>query len=138
MSLQTNNLPQKKIGVAAILNEEKKILIDKRLPEGLMANLWEFPGGKIEKNETVEDCIKREIKEELDLEIEVGEHLITINHNYSKFTVTLIVHICKVLKGEAKPIEAQEVRWVDISDLNQFEFPEANIEIINCLVDKFV
>jgi mutator protein MutT len=126
-------LPHKKIGVAVIRNNQGKILIDQRLSTGLMANLWEFPGGKIEPNETITNCIKREIKEELGIDIEVGENLITITHDYDQFTVTLIVHLCKIIQGEPQPLECQQVKWVEISDLDQFEFPRANIEIINAL-----
>lgn len=133
MSLEKNNLPHKKIGVAVIKNEEGKILIDKRLSTGLMANLWEFPGGKIEEGETVIECIKREIKEELGIEINVEEHLITINHNYSKFQVTLIVHLCRLLSGKPQPIECQEIKWVNIADLTNYNFPEANNKIIKAL-----
>ncbi len=70
-------IPHKLIGVAVIWNAQGQILIDRRRPEGVFGGLWEFPGGKIEPDETVEDCIKREIKEELGKGIEVGEHLIT-------------------------------------------------------------
>jgi mutator protein MutT len=136
MFLEINDLPEKKIGVAVIKNNQEQILIDKRLSTGLMADLWEFPGGKIEDGETVAECIKREIKEELDLEIKVGEHLITIKHTYSKFKVTLIVHLCEMLKGEPKPIECQEIRWVKISNLSSFNFPEANVKIIDALRNK--
>ena len=129
-----SKLPEKKIGIAVIENNEGKILIDKRLPTGLMANLWEFPGGKIEEGETVVECIKREIKEELDIDIIVGKHLITINHTYSKFKVTLIVHLCKIIRGEAKAIECQEVRWIEVSQIHKFTFPEANQQIINALL----
>lgn len=137
MSLEINNLPEKNIGVAAIKNKEGKILIDKRLSTGLMANLWEFPGGKIEDGESVAECIKREIKEELDIDIEVGEHLITINHTYSKFKVNLRVYICEILQGKPKPIECQEIRWVEIANLTNYSFPEANKDIINALINRF-
>ena len=128
-----SNLPHKKIGVAVISNQEGKILIDRRLSSGLMAGLWEFPGGKIESGETVNECIAREIREELGISIEVGKHLLTVNHTYSEFKVTLIVHSCRLLRGEPQPLECQEVRWVNISELNNFTFPEANHQIITAL-----
>ncbi len=128
-----SSLPHKHIGVAVIRNNEGKILIDKRLEQGLMAGLWEFPGGKIEANETVEQCIYREIKEELDLEIEVGKHLITIEHNYSKFKITLIVHYCKYLGGVPQTIQCQEIRWVTLREIDEYQFPEANRQIIKAL-----
>lgn len=133
MSLEKNNSPHKKIGVAVIKNEEGKILIDKRLSQGLMANLWEFPGGKIEEGETVIECIEREIKEELGINITVGEHLITISHDYSKFKVTLMVYLCSLLSGKPQTIGCQEVKWVNIADLSNFNFPEANLAIIKAL-----
>lgn len=126
-------LAHKLVGVAAIWNDQKQILIDRRLPEGLLGGLWEFPGGKIEPGETVEQCIKREILEELGIAIEVGEHLITINHTYSHFHVTLIVHHCRHISGLPQPYECDEVRWVNLNELDQFPFPKANIEIINAL-----
>ena len=123
----------KKIGVAVIYNNQGQILIDRRLNKGLMGGLWEFPGGKLEEGETIEECIKREIKEELDIEINVGNHLITINHDYTKFKVSLIVYLCTHLKGIPQAIECSEIKWVNVDELNNFTFPEANIGIINAL-----
>ncbi|MCL2925118.1 MAG: NUDIX domain-containing protein, partial [Trichodesmium sp. MAG_R04] len=71
-------LPNKLIGVAVIWDETGKILIDKRRSGGSFAGLWEFPGGKKEAGETIEDCIKREVLEELGIEVALEEHLITI------------------------------------------------------------
>ena len=126
-------LPHKTIGVAVIWNEQGQILIDRRRPEGLLGGLWEFPGGKIEQGETVEECIKREIQEELGIEIEVGDRLITINHAYSHFSVTLTVHHCRHLTGVPQPIESDEIRWVTLDEIDQFPFPKANSQIIAAL-----
>jgi A/G-specific adenine glycosylase len=126
-------LPHKTIGVAVIWNEQGQILIDRRRPEGLLGGLWEFPGGKIELGETVEECIKREIQEELGIEIEVGDRLITINHAYSHFSVTLTVHHCRHLTGVPQPIESDEIRWVTLDEIDQFPFPKANSQIIAAL-----
>jgi len=126
-------IPHKIIGVAVIWNDHGQILIDRRRPEGLMGGLWEFPGGKIEPGETVEDCIKREIQEELGIGIEVGEHLITINHTYTHLRVTLTVHHCRHLTGYPMPIECDEIRWVTLDEIDQFSFPKANIQIIAAL-----
>ncbi len=122
--------PHKIIGVAVIWNDQGQILIDRRRPEGVMGGLWEFPGGKIEKSETVEECIKREIYEELGILIEVGEHLITIDHTYTHLRVTLTVHHCRHLTGVPQPLECDEIRWVSLDELDQFTFPQANIQII--------
>lgn len=126
-------LPHKNIGVAVIWNDREQILIDRRRAEGLLGGLWEFPGGKIEQGETVEECIKREIKEELGIEIEVGDRLITIDHAYSHFRVTLTVHHCRYLTGIPQPIECDEIRWVTLAEIDQFPFPKANTQIIAAL-----
>lgn len=126
-------LPHKQIGVAVITDEQGNILIDRRKQEGLLGGLWEFPGGKIEPGEAVEDCVRREIKEELDIEIEVGNRLITIEHAYTHFKVTLNVFNCKHVSGEPKPIECDEIKWVTLSEIDEYPFPKANSQIIAAL-----
>lgn len=126
-------MPQKTIGVGVIWNEQRQILIDRRLQTGVLGGLWEFPGGKIEPGETVEECIKREIWEELGIAIEVGKHLITIEHIYTHLHVTLIVHHCDYVSGTPQPLECDEVRWVTLAEIDEFPFPEANAQIIAAL-----
>ncbi len=126
-------LPHKIIGAAVIWNDKEQILIDKRPAKGLLGGLWEFPGGKLEPNETIQDCIIREIKEELDIEIEIGEHLINIDHAYTHFKITLNVYHCRYLSGIPKPLESDEIRWVTLDELDQFPFPKANEKIIEKL-----
>lgn len=133
MKQASSPLPHKKIGVAVIRNQQGQILIDRRLEKGLLGGLWEFPGGKIEPNETVEDCIQREIREELGIEIAVGEHLVTLDHAYTHFKVTLNVYECQHLSGEPQPLESQEVRWVTLAEIDEFPFPKANSKIIEVL-----
>lgn len=133
MSETRTPIPHKFIGVAVIWNDQGQILIDRRPQSGLLGGLWEFPGGKIEPGETVEACIQREIREELGIEIEVGDRLITVDHTYSHFHVTLNVHHCRHISGEPQPIECDEVRWVSLAELEQFPFPKANVQIIDAL-----
>lgn len=127
-------LPHKIIGVAVIWNGQGQILIDRRRQEGLLGGLWEFPGGKVEPDETIEACIQREIREELGVEIEVGDRLIIVDHAYSHFRVTLNVHHCRYLSGDPQPIECDEVRWVEPSDLRNYAFPKANVQIIDAIL----
>ena len=136
MNQNISSPPHKVIGVAVIWNEFEQILIDRRRQEGVMGGLWEFPGGKIEPDETVEECIKREIDEELAIDIEIGEHLITIDHTYTDLRVTLTVHECKHLKGVPQTLECDEIRWVNLEQLSQFDFPAANFQIIAALEEK--
>jgi 8-oxo-dGTP diphosphatase len=128
-----SQLPHKQIGVAVISNELGEILIDKRKMSGAMGGLWEFPGGKIEAGETIVDCIVREIREELAIDISVHEHLITIEHTYPTIRVTLIAHHCKHISGIPQPIESDEIRWVKIADLHQYQFPDANGAIVRAI-----
>jgi A/G-specific adenine glycosylase len=133
MSESRQPLPTKEIGVAVIWNEQRQVLIDRRRQEGLLGGLWEFPGGKIEPGETIQGCIQREIQEELGIDIEVREHLITIEHTYSHFHVVLNVYHCRHVQGEPQPIECDEVRWVTLDEIDQYPFPNANVKIIEAL-----
>ena len=133
--MSLSSLPHKVIGVAVIWNEPGQILIDKRRKQGLHGGFWEFPGGKIEPGETIEACIKREIMEELGIVIEVGASLMTIEHDYTKFTVTLCVYNCRYVSGEPQTLECDEIRWVTLDELDQFTFPKANEQIIATLRD---
>jgi mutator protein MutT len=125
-------LPRKIIG-AAVIWRDGKILIDRRKPGGTLGGLWEFPGGKLEPGETISQCITREIREELGIEITVGQELIVLEHTYEKFTVLLHVHHCAHKSGEPQPIECDEIRYVGLDELNHYEFPAANIQIIQAL-----
>ena len=126
-------LPYKLIGVAVIWDETGKILIDKRRSGGSFGGFWEFPGGKKEAGETIEDCIKREVLEELGIEVALEEHLITIEYNYSEIRVKLHVYHCRYLRGILKAIECNEFRWVTLDEIDRFTFPEANEQIITAL-----
>ncbi|MEO1593272.1 MAG: A/G-specific adenine glycosylase [Cyanobacteria bacterium J06632_22] len=126
-------LPHKIIGVAVIHDQAGRILIDRRKQEGLLGGLWEFPGGKVEPGETLEDCVRREIKEELDIEIDVQDQLMTVEHAYTHFKVTLNVFNCTYVSGEPKPLECDEIRWVTLAEIEQYPFPKANGQIIEVL-----
>lgn len=121
------------IGVAVIWNGEGQILIDRRKQNGPLGGLWEFPGGKLEDGETIEACIRREILEELAIEVEVGEHLVNVEHAYTHFRVTLNVYHCRHVAGEPQPLECDEIRWVTLEEIDQFAFPVANVKIIEAL-----
>jgi mutator protein MutT len=119
----------KQVGVGIIWDQDK-ILIDRRLPTGTLPGVWEFPGGKLEPGESAPDCIAREILEELGLRVVVGEELMIINHSYPTFDIQLIVHHCKFLGGIPQLIACDEVRWVTVADLNDYEIPAANTAIV--------
>jgi mutator protein MutT len=127
----------RRIGVGVIWDRDRqRILIDRRLPEGELAGYWEFPGGKIEPDEEVTDCIKRELQEELAIAVEVGDHLITIDHEYETLKVSLIVHHCKLIKGEPQAIACSEIRWVTVDELASYQLPAANYQIVEALKSR--
>lgn len=133
MTESRKSVPHKHIGVAVITDAQDNILIDRRKQEGLLGGLWEFPGGKIEPGERVEDCVKREIMEELGIEIKVGSRLITIDHAYTHFKVTLNVFNCTHLSGEPRAIECDEVKWITLAEIDEYPFPKANSQIIDAM-----
>ena len=122
------------VGPAVIFNEKNEVLIGQR-PEGKdLALLWEFPGGKLEEGESIEECIKREIKEELDVEIKVEEFLLEVNKG--KFSL-------QVYKGKIVDLENlkanvhSNLKWVLIKDLRKYQYPSADVDIIDYLEANF-
>lgn len=118
---------------AAVIQNRKKILITKRPEKGLLGGLWEFPGGKKEPQETLEECLKREIREELDIEIEVGECFIQVPHAYSHFRITLYCFFCRKSKGRINPLGVGDFRWVHPAELDLYPFPRADQKVIEFL-----
>ncbi len=127
-------LPFQVIGVGVVLNGAGQVLIDQRLEEGLLGGLWEFPGGKQEPTEAIEATVARELREELAIEVAVGEELISLEHAYSHKKLRFVVHLCRWLSGEPQPLASQQVRWVDPSELSAYPFPAANGRIIAALL----
>lgn len=119
---------------AGIIWKNDRILITLRPPKGLLGGLWEFPGGKKEEDESLQNCLKREIDEELDIDIDVGDLFIVVNHAYTHMKITLHVFYCMWKKGEPKTLACHAFRWVKIRELNQFAFPAADRKVIEKLM----
>ena len=123
--------------VAAVIRDnEGKILIAQRNFMKSQGGLWEFPGGKIEQNETREQAIIREIKEEMDIDIQVERYISEKIFNYPDKSINLIALECKKISGEIKLIEHEDIKWVEKNDLKKFEFAPADEFIINAIIDK--
>ena len=105
---------------AALLQRDGKILLAKRPSKGLLGGMWEFPGGKVEKGESLEACLAREIREELDAGIRVGEPFGVYRHTYTHFRITLHAFRCELIDGEPKPLEAAELTWVLPAELGDY------------------
>jgi len=95
---------------------------------------WEFPGGKIEGEESKEECLKREIKEELGLEIEVGSALPHVEHHYPEFSLYLYPFLCTWIGGSLAIAEHAQAIWVSYDDLKNYDWAEADVPIVNELL----
>ena len=121
---------------AGIIWKDGKFLITLRPPRGLLGGLWEFPGGKQEEGESLEECLQREIREELGIEIEVGDPLVSVKHAYSHFRITLHVFPCRYIGGQIQLRECDDYCWIDEGDLDVFAFPAADRKVIEVLRNK--
>ena len=134
-SKKTNS--SKKIEVSAgIIIKNKKVYIQQRMKNGLMGGLWEFPGGKKEQGESSEECLRREIMEELRVKIVSLNKVMTIKHAYTQFRVTLTVFNCKLQKKKIRPDGCEQWKWVSLSNLKKYPFPAANVKIVKYLTEN--
>ncbi|GJL79535.1 MAG: A/G-specific adenine glycosylase [Nitrospinaceae bacterium] len=124
----------KKIEVsAAVIHRNGKTYIQQRPQKGLMGGLWEFPGGKMEKGENPEECLIREIAEELGVQIKIKEKIMTIKHSYTQFRVTLHVFTCALLSGKIHATSCEQWKWVSPQNIDKYPFPAANVKILQHL-----
>lgn len=113
----------------AIIQHEGKVLVAQRSEKGLLPLKWEFPGGKVEQGETDEECIVREIKEELDMTITVEKRLSSVVHRYETFSLTLIPFVCKSKSANYTKQEHNQVVWATVNQLGNFDWAEADIPV---------
>lgn len=121
------------VAVGVIVNTDGKILIAKRSLSAHQGGLWEFPGGKVDAGETIQQALARELREELAIDVLGSQPLIQIRHHYPDKSVLLDVHKITKFAGEPCGNEGQPVQWVDAHKLNDFEFPAANRPIITAI-----
>lgn len=118
--------------VAAIIERDNAFLLTLRPAGTHLAGHWEFPGGKVHDHETHAEALRREVFEELDAVVVVGELAHAVTHRYPEKTVQLFFYRCELL-GEPKPMLGQEMRWIDRTELETLPFPEADRELITLL-----
>lgn len=118
-------------------HQTRQILIAKRPNDKHQGGLWEFPGGKIEINESPEQALERELQEEINIGVLKSQFFQQIDFNYSDKNVSLLFYLVSEFSGELHGVEGQEVRWVFVSDLSQYDFPSANQEIVTRLQEIF-
>jgi A/G-specific adenine glycosylase len=114
---------------AAVIRRNGKILLAKRPSKGLLGGLWEFPGGKVEAGETLEQCLGREIREELAVSIRVGNSIGIYRHAYTHFKITLHAFECKLTGREPQAVEVAGLVWVIPSELNNYPMGKVDRKI---------
>lgn len=124
---------------AGIISKEDKILIAQRKKDTLLEpNKWEFPGGKVEFLESPEECLIREIKEELSIDIKINKLLMINSHVYKKedkyYHIILIAYLADWVNGECLNLDCQSFKWINIKDLLNYDFAEADKKIIEELI----
>lgn len=125
------------VAACALIDPDHRVLLARR-PEGKsMGGLWEFPGGKVEKNETPEACLIRELKEELGLDIIQNclAPLTFASHSYDTFHLLMPLYVCRVWNGIPAPREGQVLKWVGTADLAKFAMPPADVPLVAFLRD---
>ena len=122
------------VAAGVILNDSNEVLLALRPLHKHQGGLWEFPGGKVEPNETVEAALARELFEELSLTIRSPSPLLVTEHDYGDKHVTLDVWVVRQFNGEPHGREGQEQRWVPLQELPSYQFPKANQVIVEILL----
>ena len=128
--LETRNLLEVS---AALIFRNGKLLIAQRPADSHLGGLWEFPGGKCEPGETFEQCLVREMREELGVEISVGEMFEEIRHDYPEKSVHLKFFLCRLLSGEPQPLDCAALKWVEKPQLDAHDFPAADAQLLEKL-----
>lgn len=121
--------------VAAIIQKENKILATKR-GYGEFINMWEFPGGKIEPGETKKQALVREIKEELNIEINVDKFALDIEYQYPNFYLFMSCFMCSIKEGSIELLEHNDGKWITKEDLNTLNWLPADIDAVNYLKEN--
>ena len=124
--------------VAAVIeNENNEILCALRSPIMTLPNMWEFPGGKIELGESREEALIREVKEELELDINNLEYLTTVDYDYPKFHLTMHCFICEICGGELVLNAHNDAKWVSLEELSTQKWVPADVEVVEKILNDF-
>lgn len=128
-------VPHRIVAVGLVQDAEGRYLIQRRPEDAMLGGLWEFPGGKVEPGESPGEACRRELAEELGIEVAVGEEIARVDHAYSHFTVTLHAFRCEHRSGDPRHEADEPVRWVPASAFADYAFPRANRKILDALAE---
>jgi 8-oxo-dGTP diphosphatase len=121
---------------AAIIYQQDKILIARRAPDKHLSGYWEFPGGKIEAGETPQECLKREIKEELGIGINVGDFFMENEHHYGEKIIRLQAFECEHVSGDITLSDHDQIAWITRTEFKNYDFAPADLPFIKSLHGK--
>ena len=124
--------------VAAVIQNEDGLFLATQKGYGPFKGGWEFPGGKIEQNETCKQALVREIKEELDTDIAVGDYLTTIEYDYPAFHLGMQCFWCRIVDGTLVLKEHEAARWLDVDHIDSVDWLPADLTIIDLIKDKMI
>jgi len=117
------------IVTAAVIEDRGSVLISQRKKDANQGLKWEFPGGKLEDGESPEECIIREVKEELNIDIEVDRILKAVSHRYNERFILLLAYLCRHVGGVPKTLDCKSFSWVPVRELMKYDLAEADIPI---------
>ena len=121
--------------VAAMIEKDGKYLITQRRPTATLPLLWEFPGGRVEDGETDEVALARELREEMEIEVDIRDRVIHVQHSYPNYDIDFRVYRCRLVKGEIGHNKVHDHRWVLPTEMDQYEFPAADEKTVALLLD---
>jgi 8-oxo-dGTP diphosphatase len=125
------------IVTASLIIEQGKVLVTQRKKNSSHGLLWEFPGGKVKEGEDPREALRRELKEELDVEVEVGMIFDAVFYSYPEYPILLLVYRCRIEKGSLKPIGCHDLRWVTLKELEKLAMPPADDPIRKHLFSSY-
>lgn len=118
------------VAVGVCRRQDGALLIARRRADATLPGLWEFPGGKLEAEESARQAVIRELREEVALEVTVLAALEPLRHRYADFEVVLHPFVCRVVRGNAKPLASQELRWAMPEEIERLPMPQANATLL--------
>jgi mutator protein MutT len=127
------NHPPIDVVAGVIRREDGRLLITQRLPDDTLGGYWEFPGGKVDPGEELPAALRRELMEELGVETEIGPEIQRTVHAYPDRDVRLYFYEARIVSGEPQKLEVADLRWVTVDELMDYQFPEADLPLLNQL-----
>lgn len=125
------------IVAAGVIIDNGKVLVSQRKKDAPRGGLWEFPGGKVMEGEEPRQALKRELKEELGVEAEIGLILEAVFHTYPEYPILLLAYHCRIEKGTPEPLGCHDLQWIDIKGLERLSMPPADGPILKRLIPFF-